>query len=332
MTSVLVAVYNSEKTLRRCVDSLLSQTLEDVQIICIDDASTDSSLSILHEYASIHKNIDVVALAENHGQAYARNQGIPLIRGEYTAFLDSDDWMEADALEKVEQVFKAHGETDCVVLNVQYEDMRGRTRAYRSEVSDIAPPFTVLSGYEAFLKSLTWEVHGWYVARTALYQQFPYDTTCHSYSDDNITMAHYLHSREVRWCDARYHFVQHPDSCTRGVSIRRFDWLRANESLHNQMIEWKVPAEVIDLYEEQRYYTLLACHRLFIRNRDTFTHDQQIFIMNELHHAWQNIDTSTCLPWRVKYKPAYMPLHPFWKLFHLQQWLYCCFVKEAKKC
>ena len=98
--SVLIAVYNAEKTLSRCIDSLLSQSIGEVQIICIDDASTDSSLTILRQDAATHSCIEVVALDTNHGQAYARNQSLPLSKAPLTAYLDSDDYMSADALEQ----------------------------------------------------------------------------------------------------------------------------------------------------------------------------------------------------------------------------------------
>lgn len=323
MTSILVAVHNAEQTLSTCLDSLLHQSADDIQIICIDDASTDSSVSILRDYASRHANIDLVLLNENHGQAFARNQGIPLIRGEYTAFLDSDDRMAPDCIEKVERTFRSNPTTDCVLLNTIYEYPDGRRHAYRSDREDIDPPFDVLTGYEAFKRALTWDVHGWYVARTELYRTYPFDDTCHSYSDDNTTMEHYLHSREVRWCDARYYFIQHPDSCTRGLSIRRFDWLKANEAMHQRLVLWQMPHDIIDLYEEQRYYNLLECIRLYLRSKDAFTPAEQSSIIGTIHNAWRSIDTSTCLPWRVKYKPLYMPLHPFWSLFVFEQEIWC---------
>ena len=83
-------------------------------------------------------------------------------------------------------------------------------------------------------------------------------------------------------------------------------------------------SDIINLYEAQRYYNLLDCHRLYLRHKKQFTPDEQSFIERELHHAWQGIDTES-LPFRVKYKPAYMPLHPFWRLFCLQQQAYHLF-------
>lgn len=313
--SVLVSVYNAEQTLSRCLDSLLNQTVQGLQIICIDDASTDSSLAMLHRYQQQHPCIEVITLPENHGQAYARNQGIPHIQAPFTAFLDSDDYMAPDALEQALLVFRQHPATDCVLFDVRYLYEDGHDHGYRT------PPFTCLSGYDAFLKSLKWDVHGWYVARTTLYQQYPFDDTCHSYSDDNITMAHYLHSNEVRCCPGKYYFVQRPASCTHQATTRRFDWLRANESLHRQLQAWELPHEVIDLYEEQRWYVLIDCFWFYHRHRHQFTADERQYALQQLHHAWLSIDTSTCLPTRVKYKPGYMPLHPFWLLFKWQEWM-----------
>lgn len=312
--SVLVPVYNAESTLSRCLDSLLGQTIGSVQIICIDDASTDASPAILRQYQQQHACIDVITLPENHGQGYARNQGIPLIQAPLTAFLDSDDYLSADALQLASETFLTHSQTDCVLLDARYISPDGQEQSHQTTT------FDCMKGYDAFLKALRWEVHGLYVARTELYQQFPYDDSCHSYSDDNTTMAHYLHAREVRCCKGRYYAVMRPDSCTRQVSTGRFDWLLANESLHKQLLQWQMPHEVIDLYEEQRWYVLIDCFWFYYRNRKNFTATQRKEALQKLHHAWKDIDTCTCLPAHVKFKPGYMPLHPFWTLFKWQEW------------
>ena len=73
--SLLVAVYNTAAYLPQCLDSLLSQSLKDIEILCVDDASTDNSLTILHQYAEQDNRVKVFALEENKGQAHARNIG-----------------------------------------------------------------------------------------------------------------------------------------------------------------------------------------------------------------------------------------------------------------
>ena len=97
--TVLVAVYNAEKYLRDCLDSLVGQTLKEIQVLCVDDASTDHSWSILQEYATLDKRIEIIHLDKNGGQANARNIALKLAKGLYTCFLDSDDWLSPDALE-----------------------------------------------------------------------------------------------------------------------------------------------------------------------------------------------------------------------------------------
>ena len=95
LVSVIVPVYNMSKYLRQCLDSVLSQTLKEIEIICVDDGSTDDSLEILSEIAVKDSRVRVLQ-QENKGSGAARNYGISEARGEYIAFMDSDDWYPSD--------------------------------------------------------------------------------------------------------------------------------------------------------------------------------------------------------------------------------------------
>lgn len=88
--SVIIPVYNAEKYLKECLDSVISQTLTDIEIICIDDGSTDNSLAILQEYPQKDERI-IVLKQKNKGAGIARNLGIKQAKGEFVAFMDSDD-------------------------------------------------------------------------------------------------------------------------------------------------------------------------------------------------------------------------------------------------
>ena len=98
--SVVLPVYNVEEYLRQCLDSLANQTFEDFEVICVNDGSGDSSLSILEEYASEDERFKIIS-QENKGLSGARNTGMDYIKGKYTIFVDSDDWLELNALEKL---------------------------------------------------------------------------------------------------------------------------------------------------------------------------------------------------------------------------------------
>ena len=93
--SIILPVYNVEKYLSQCLDSIVNQTLKDFECICINDGSPDNSLAILKEYASKDSRIKIIN-QENKGQSSARNVGMNFSKGKYIAFIDSDDWISTD--------------------------------------------------------------------------------------------------------------------------------------------------------------------------------------------------------------------------------------------
>ena len=99
--SIIVPVYNVEGYIRKCLDSLINQTLDDIEIIVVDDGSTDESINIIQEYENTYPDKIRYFKKENGGVATARNFGISHATGEYIAFLDSDDYVELDIYEKM---------------------------------------------------------------------------------------------------------------------------------------------------------------------------------------------------------------------------------------
>ena len=95
--SVIIPVYNNENYISDCLDSLLNQTLREIEIICIDDGSTDNSLSILNKYAEMDNRI-IILKQKNKGGGTARNYGMSIAKGEYLSFLDSDDFFDQNLL------------------------------------------------------------------------------------------------------------------------------------------------------------------------------------------------------------------------------------------
>jgi len=100
LISVIVPVYNVEKYLRKCLDSIIDQTLKDIEIICVDDGSTDKSLKILKEYEEKDSRI-IILTQQNQYAGVARNNGAKIARGEYLSFLDSDDFFDPHMLEEM---------------------------------------------------------------------------------------------------------------------------------------------------------------------------------------------------------------------------------------
>ena len=99
--SVILPIYNVEPYLRRCLDSLINQTMTEIEIICVNDASPDNSLQILKEYAEKDSRIKIIDLKHNMGAAGARQSGLDIANGEYVGFVDPDDYVNTDFFEKL---------------------------------------------------------------------------------------------------------------------------------------------------------------------------------------------------------------------------------------
>lgn len=127
--SVILPVYNVEQYLRECLDSIINQSLKEIEIICINDGSTDDSLEILNEYAAKDKRF-VVLSQENQGQGVARNKGVELAKGEYIQFIDPDDWIELNMLETLYD-FAKDNHSQVVKFNyTDYNDYSGKYKQH----------------------------------------------------------------------------------------------------------------------------------------------------------------------------------------------------------
>ena len=134
LISVVVPIYNVEKYLPQCLDSLLNQTYENLEIICINDGSPDNSLQILHDYANKDNRIKIIS-QKNKGLSGARNTGMRNANGEFIYFIDSDDWLSSDYLQNMYDVMVK--ENVDVVINglhaYSWDDGRVRIKKSRYE-------------------------------------------------------------------------------------------------------------------------------------------------------------------------------------------------------
>lgn len=128
LISIIIPVYNGEKYLRPCIDSILHQTYQHWELLLIDDGSPDSSGAICDEYAS-DPRISVVH-KENGGQASARNQGVAMAKGEYISFVDCDDWLETDMYESMLQTMQEQ-QAEIIICGYleEYMNRQKRVRA-----------------------------------------------------------------------------------------------------------------------------------------------------------------------------------------------------------
>ena len=131
--SIIVPVYNTEKYLAQALDSLTGQTLKEIEIICVNDGSTDGSGKILADYANRDSRIKIITQA-NSGQSAARNAGMKAARGEYIGFLDADDWADKSAFEKL---YRQSDDDDMVIGNICVYNQSMNTYDYNDSYCSI---------------------------------------------------------------------------------------------------------------------------------------------------------------------------------------------------
>lgn len=125
--SVIVPVYNVEKYLIRCLDSILNQTFKDIELILVNDGSKDHSLLICQEYATTDNRITVID-QKNQGSSVARNKGLEIAKGDYIIHIDSDDWLELNMLELLYNK-AVESDADIVACNICQDDGNGNVHS-----------------------------------------------------------------------------------------------------------------------------------------------------------------------------------------------------------
>ena len=230
MISVIVTVYNIERYLRRCVDSILAQTYRDLEILLVDDGSTDGCPPICDEYERTEPRVRVIH-KENGGAADARNAGLEAASGEWIGFVDGDDFIMPEMYETLHRACLEHGAAVSMCGRIVWEEKDGtRTRRYCLERP------VLLSGKEAVshllmdkdCDSASWDK----LYRRELFSDIRYPVGAR-YDDLNVTAR--LLSRSERVCHvgkALYSYTRRSGSIT-GVPFheRTIDAVRQAEQL-----------------------------------------------------------------------------------------------------
>ncbi|MCD8218211.1 MAG: glycosyltransferase [Clostridiales bacterium] len=158
--SVIIPVYNASERLRQCLDSVVGQTLRDIEIICVDDGSEDDSVAILKEYAAKDSRMRVIT-QENAGAGAARNRGLDAAAGEYLSILDSDDFFEPTMLEKAYAKAKKSDAQLLVFRSDQYrEDLGQFAEAKWTLRKEALPPYRPMN-FRTFTDNVFKVFVGW---------------------------------------------------------------------------------------------------------------------------------------------------------------------------
>jgi glycosyltransferase involved in cell wall biosynthesis len=223
--SVIVPIYNMEKLMRKCIDSILAQTFDDYECLLIDDGSKDGSPAICDEYAARDSRFTAYHKS-NGGLSDARNYGIERAQGEYTIFFDPDDWVDADCLKNM-YAMAQETDADMVMCDLYYND------PYRQSYCKQEP--TSLDHNDILKDLIVGKVYGFTVTkllRRTLYQQYDLQYPVGMYGcEDQYTMCKLLKNDiKIAYLPKAYYHYMHYGNATQS---RRYD---ENTYLHDVRI------------------------------------------------------------------------------------------------
>lgn len=282
--SVIVPVYNVEKYIRQCVESICAQTLRDIEILLIDDGSSDNSAEILDEFAKKDDRVRVFK-RENHGAGTERNFGIEHAKGKYLSLLDSDDWFEPEMLETAYNACEEK-QADFCVFKADLFDSSTQKRTYASWIlrEDIVPKQDVFS-YKDIGQNIFRIFNGWawdklylrdFVVREGLKFQEQRTT-----NDLFFVYAALVKAKRIT---AVYKTLAHhrADLNQSLSNTREKSW----DCFYHALMLLKSELEKMQIYEEvKQSFVNYALHFSFW-NMDTLTGPSLVKLYNALRNEW----------------------------------------------
>ena len=255
--SVIVPIYNDDRYLQECLDTIINQTFEDIEIICVNDGSTDESLNILKQYESRDCRVKVIS-QENKGVGAARNAGIKIACGEYIYFIDADDYLELTGLEEMYDLSQQMDLDLLIFKLVTFDDETGERNYNYSDMPFLLDIGKDVFSYTDFKKDL-------FKVDVTVYTKFFRKELIEDKRfleglifEDNAFYFDYIFDA------ARIHFY---DKCLHYRRIRKNSLITAASRNHTNLIE--VYENIYQKFKDRGLYEEFR-ESLFMRKVDSF--------------------------------------------------------------
>lgn len=303
--SVIIPIYNSEKCIERCIKSVCEQTYENLEIICIDDGSSDSAGKILDECAARDNRI-TARHQPNHGESYARNEGLKLANGEYIAFVDCDDWIEPTMYEELMEYAEKY-DLD-MVASSWYKDDDSSSIAIKNQLEvdtgvfgrdDLLEYIYKRDYYRGF--AYMWnKLYRRKMLEDNLGEKLRFDEQFRLGGDVLFLAQAALRTKCAMYIDKSfYHYYQRPESgChTKDLSKMR-EWIKAYEIIIKLMEQNHVSTETINYIKRFMAYHSSNAAEMAIEQENIMYKKEFQDIMKQYKKEY--IDLNIMFPDRVK--------------------------------
>jgi glycosyltransferase involved in cell wall biosynthesis len=227
--SIIIPFYNAERTIKRALDSVLSQSNKDWELLCIDDGSTDNGYSIVQKYAIYETRLRLL-YQDNEGPASARANGIRNSEGSYIVFLDADDYLASNYLSEIAKEIKT--EADVFIPELMSEQKPGKFESFNAYFGLVNG--MTLTGIQAFRRTFPWSVHGFACYRKDLMLEHATGaiTKINKFNaDELITRKIFLNSDLVTITNGQYFHTKNQESLTKKMSLHHLGFVETERRL-----------------------------------------------------------------------------------------------------
>ena len=280
--SVIIPIYNVEKYLKRCIESVIKQTYSDLEIILVDDGSQDGCAKICDEYQKKDERI-IVIHKKNGGLSDARNAGLKVATGEIISYIDSDDYLDLDMYEKMTKAMEEKN-ADIVVCgtNIDYEDGHTKVKCEKEEKSfNREEALIELNSFKSFDMAVWNKLYKREVVDKI---EFPVGKK----SEDYFVMYRYFaRAKKVAIINqAKYHYFQRSNSISRGKNVT-YDYIEGSKS-QKEFFEKNFPD--LNYVGNTAYaFSYIATYNRYIKNGLKMTNEMKKNLKKEVRKYLKDI-------------------------------------------
>lgn len=248
--SIIIPFYNSAKFADNTITSLITQTYENIELICVNDGSSDNTFDILQSWSERDKRIKVIN-KENGGIETALKAGLPYLSKKYTFLIGHDDTLQIDAIEKAVKEIDSAVEIDSVRMKLVVVDEN-------KNITEIKDDNRILSGMEALKETIIeWKIHNFCLWKTEIFKQIN-DITVGGLMNFDEVATRYLYTkcRKVSFCDGEYYYLQHSESVTHKLSSRLLDTYAVDFYIKKLLVDSKIYSNYKNIFEDYMFRRL----------------------------------------------------------------------------
>lgn len=286
--SVIVPIHNAEKYLQECLESIINQSYQELEILLIDDSSTDQSGIICDEYAARDGRIRVIHnITGGEGGAKARNTGINLATGKFLYFMDSDDYIERNMLQQMHDTL-CREQSQCVICSFHYIDEKGIELPWYTPQLEKYQTMPGIEAAKIFLTTLNIEGFSWnkmFCKEIIAEHNIRFDESMNSFVDMYGMFQATLSSERVSFCKEQfYYYRQRGTSCVHTMSLRKLGNFRR---VIGQIVDEAKNEMLID--ESNSFYAYRMTSQLFDAIKDKKSYNKEIWKQIKTEYKWKKI-------------------------------------------